>query len=87
MSTVTSGALAGWKRDRAEHGVVLTLQLVGSADDFRQRKFERVQVAVNVRQLRSLARDLTRAAEEQGIDLFATRRWWQFWRPRTDRMA
>ena len=85
MSIVASGALAGWKRDRAKHGIVLTLQVAASKEDFDRRAFAGITIAVNDRQLRSLARDLTRAAEEQGLELFASRRWWRFWRPRADR--
>lgn len=84
MAVVANGALVGWKRTPGEHGIVLTLQLVGSAEDFHRQAFEVVQFAVNDRQLRSLARDLTRAAKDQGIELFAPRRWWQVWRPRDE---
>lgn len=85
MPIVTSGALAGWKRDRTAHGIVLTLQVAGSAEDYQRRAFARVRIAINDRQLRSLVRDLTRAAQEQGIELFARRPWWRFWHIRTDR--
>lgn len=69
MPIVTSGALAGWKRDPSEHGVILTVQVARSTEDFDQHNFDVARVALNDRQLRSLARDLARAARERGIDL------------------
>lgn len=69
VGTHLSGALIGWKRRNARHGVVLTLQVVENAPQFRDHQYHRVVMALNDRQLRSMARDLARAAEARGIDL------------------
>ena len=74
-----NGALAGWKRTESANGIVLTLQVAESNEAYQDRSFHRLNVALNKRQLRSLARDLGRAAEDQGLQLYAKRRWWQFW--------
>jgi len=74
MPLVTNGALAGWKRDKTDHGMILTLQVARSSDDYQQRRFDVARMALNDRQLRSLARDLARAARERGIDLDARRK-------------
>lgn len=68
--------LFGWKRDETRHGIVLTVQLATSRSDFTERAFEKVSIVMNDRQLRSLARDLARAAHERGLDVFARRWWW-----------
>ena len=73
-------ALVGWKRTSTRNGIVLTLQLTETRANFASCEFEKVSVALNERQLRSLARDLTRAAEERGITLFARKPWWRLWR-------
>ena len=86
--THVTGALAGWRRTRARHGIVLSLQVATSADDRVQERLGRVDLALNERQLRSLARDLVRAAEERDIQVFARKPWWHlgFARPyRTNR--
>ncbi len=76
-------ALAGWKRDDTQHGIVLTVQLAETARDFDRGQFEEVAIVLNRRQLRSLARDLTRAASARGMETFAARGpWWRFWRRR-----
>ncbi|PAX06326.1 hypothetical protein [Sphingomonas lenta] len=85
MAKQSIGALAGWKRSEVEHGVVLALQLVRSADAYRERDFDVVEVTMNDRQLRSLARDLIRAAHARGLDLHARPAWWRFWRRRRRR--
>ncbi len=66
-----SGALIGWERRSTQHGVIMTLQIIESSEQFQGRGYHRVAVALNDRQLRSLARDLARAAERRGIDLRA----------------
>lgn len=68
-SFTLSGALAGWRRRQMESGVVLRLQISTTVDDYRNKSFQHCNVALNDRQLRSLARDLARAAEERGIQL------------------
>jgi hypothetical protein len=68
------GALVGWKRAPSSNGIVLTLQVAEAASDFRDKDFAHVNLALNERQLRSLARDLTRAAEDRGIDIFPKKR-------------
>jgi hypothetical protein len=72
-----SGALAGWRRTRTAHGIVLSLQVATSTDDAHRGKLGRVDVALNERQLRSLARDLARATEQRDMEVFARPRWWQ----------
>jgi hypothetical protein len=76
---VAAGALAGWRRQSTEHGCVLELQLASNVADFAERNLSRVAIALNERQLRSLARDLSRAAEERGIELWPERRRWRLW--------
>jgi hypothetical protein len=76
MTTVATGALAGWKHRETPSGLVLTLQIAADAEAFRERRFEVVQMALNERQLRSLARDLARATMRRGIDLFARPSLW-----------
>lgn len=72
-----TGALAGWRRTRTDHGIILSLQIAASADDVRSQRLGRVDVALNERQLRSLARDLVRAAEQRDIQVFARKPWWR----------
>jgi hypothetical protein len=78
------GALAGWRRHSTEHGCMLIMQVAGSAEDFSSKQFDKVEIALNDRQLRSLTRDLMRASSERGIQLWAERRWWQMLRPSAD---
>jgi len=80
VAILATGALAGWARQETRHGVVMTLQIATSAEAFRQRQFDEVNVVLNERQLRSLARDLARSAEARGIELSAKRSWWRFGR-------
>ena len=79
MSTIATGALAGWKRCEGMSGIVLTMQIVESVEAYQEQRVAKVQVALNDRQLRSLARDLTRAASERGTELQARRPWWRVW--------
>ena len=79
MKDSVVGALAGWKHEPSTGGLKLTLQLAGSADDFQEKDFQRVIVALDPRQLRSLARDMARAAAEQNIELFARKRGFMQW--------
>jgi hypothetical protein len=66
-----SGALIGWERRGSQHGCVVTLQLVENAAQHHDHQYHRVSMALNDRQLRSLARDLARAAQSRGLDLHA----------------
>jgi hypothetical protein len=75
----SQGALVGWKRQPTEHGCVLTIQLAASSRDFNDRNFDVVHLSMNERQLRSLARDLARAADDRGLLLWARPRRWKFW--------
>ena len=60
---------------------MLELQLVASKEDFEARNFIRVDMVLNDRQLRSLARDLARAAEERGVQLWGKKPAWRLpWR-------
>jgi hypothetical protein len=76
-----SGALIGWERRRSRHGVVMTLQIVENAVQYQDHRYHHVTMALNDRQLRSLARDLARAARSRGLDLRARppihKRLWQ----------
>lgn len=69
-----AAALIGWKRSLSDHGIILSLQLASSREDAQNREFDSVSLALNDRQLRSLARDLQRAADERGLKLWANRR-------------
>jgi hypothetical protein len=66
-----SGALIGWERRGSRHGMIMTLQIVENAAQFQDHQYHRVSLAMNDRQLRSLARDLARAARSRGLDLRA----------------
>jgi len=66
-----SGALIGWARQSSRHGIIITLQVVHNASDYKDHRFHTVSVALNERQLRSLARDLARAARSRGLSLRA----------------
>ena len=80
MEEAPPRALVGWKREETQHGILMTLQLIRDAEGYRDRRFDRVLIVLSDRQLRSLARDLTRASAARGMDLFAPRPWWRFWR-------
>lgn len=79
MSREMLGALAGWKRCASNQGIILTLQVARDTDHYKNGVFTRVHLALNDRQLRSLTRDLTRAATERGVDLWAPKPWWKLW--------
>lgn len=74
MSDLSVGALIGWKRAWSQNGIVLTFQVAESTKAFQERDLRKVALAMNDRQLRSLARDLTRAAEERGIEIWPKKR-------------
>lgn len=65
----------GWKREASENGIIISLQLLTPESASRDRHFDHVSIALNDRQLRSLTRDLQRAATERGIQLWAVRKW------------
>lgn len=69
MLSLVVGALAGWKWTRADNGVVLSVQLAPSTESFETCTFATVSMALNDRQLRSLARDIKRMAAERGLEL------------------
>jgi hypothetical protein len=73
MEKPYTGVLIGWKRQPTLHGIVLTMQVAESAEQFTERSWSQINIALNERQLRSLARDLERAATERGIELHAKR--------------
>ncbi len=77
MEEAMIGALAGWRRHETPHGIVLNLQIAASAEKIAARDFMPVTVVLNDRQLRSLARDLTRAAASRGIDLWPRQSLWK----------
>lgn len=64
------GALVGWKREPSQHGMIISLQVLNPDTGVEEKKFQRVSLALNDRQLRSLARDLQRAADERGLSLW-----------------
>lgn len=72
-----SFSLIGWRRREGTHGIVLTMQLARSVEQARSNNMEQLTVALNDRQLRSLTRDLIRAADQRGIDLFHRPRGWR----------
>jgi hypothetical protein len=73
---VVRGALAGWRQSPSEHGTVLRLQVARTVDDARNKSFDKVEIALNERQLRSFTRDLVRVAAERDIRLFSRRSLW-----------
>ncbi len=66
-ATSLSGALIGWRRNSSRHGVILTLQIVENATQYQDHHYHQVNLALNERQLRSLARDLARASRSRGL--------------------
>lgn len=70
------GALLGWKRQPSENGIVITLQVL-TVDSAEDRQHVDVSLALNERQIRSLARDMQRAANARGIRLWSRPKWWQ----------
>ncbi len=66
-----SGALVGWRQEKSDHGMVLRLQVARSLDDYRERGLDRIDLALNDRQLRSLTRDLVRMSDSRDLSLFA----------------
>ena len=68
---------AGWRRTRATHGIILSLQIASNPEDICHDRMDRVDVALNERQLRSRARHLVRAIAQRDLQLFARRRWWR----------
>lgn len=71
------GALVGWRQATSEHGAVLRLQVARSVADARERSFDKIEIALNDRQLRSFARDLVRTARQRDLKLFARRTLWE----------
>lgn len=82
LSSDRARALVGWKRSEGQTGIVLTMEVVESAEQFERKELTLIPVALNERMLRSLARDLARAAKERGIQLHAEQAWWKVWRRR-----
>lgn len=82
VSSDPARALVGWKRSKGQSGIVLTMEVVESAEQFGRKELLLIPVALNERMLRSLARDLARAAQERGIPLYPRRSWWKLWRAR-----
>ncbi|SEN65280.1 hypothetical protein SAMN05192583_3262 [Sphingomonas gellani] len=80
MEEVEPRAVVGWKQEETRHGVVLTLQLIGDREAYREHRFDHLPIVLGDRQLRSLARDLARATTERGMEVFAPKRWWRFGR-------
>ncbi|WP_156141152.1 hypothetical protein [Sphingomonas sp. 37zxx] len=75
-------SVAGWRRFEGASGIVLRLQLFEGHEAFEQRRLDRVDLSLDDRQLRSLARDLVRAVEQRGMALHDKRAWWQLWKAR-----
>jgi hypothetical protein len=57
--------------------MVITLQVLTPEPNSKDRQRLAVSLALNDRQIRSLARDLQRAAAERGMTLWAKPKWWQ----------
>jgi hypothetical protein len=74
----TPAIVAGWRREQSANGIVLTVQLAFTRQQADERRWEKLPLVLNDRQLRSLTRDLTRAAQERGIRLFAPAPWWRW---------
>ncbi len=72
------GALIGWKRRGSDHGIVLSLQIATSFARAESKDFDHISLALNDRQLRSLARDLQRAAAQRNMRLFAKPAWHRY---------
>lgn len=79
MMTDAPAILIGWKRDRTRHGFVVTLQLARSAGHAHRQDYDRVSMVLNERQLRSLTRDLVRASDDRGLDVFHRPHGWRRW--------
>lgn len=77
--SIMTGALVGWTRHAAEHGIILSLRLVRSRQDYQEERFHNVSIALNDRQLRSLTRDLMRSA---GMEVETRPPWWHRLRSR-----
>jgi hypothetical protein len=69
-SNTIVGALVGWKREPSQNGMIISLQVLDPQTKVEDKQFQRVSLALNDRQLRSLARDLQRAADERGLTLW-----------------
>lgn len=73
----TVGALKGWERTPSEHGTIITLWILTPEAAQSDNEADKVSMALNDRQIRSLARDLARAASDRSITLQADTRWWR----------
>ncbi|HKR91643.1 hypothetical protein [Novosphingobium sp.] len=71
---IACGALVGWRREATQNGVMVRIKLVRSLEDYRAERCDRIDISLNVRQLRSFTRDLIRASREQEIQLEAVPR-------------
>jgi hypothetical protein len=71
MRDYYNGFLIGWDRHQSASGIVLSLQIAENQQEFVDKNWSRMNLALNDRQLRSLARDLERAAKARGIKLHA----------------
>lgn len=58
------GALVGWTRHNSPNGAILCLETATSLAAAKGGDVVKTMMALNVRQLRSLALDLNRAADE-----------------------
>jgi hypothetical protein len=64
------GALAGWRRQMTPTGCVFKLEITEHADPGEEDDFRHVDIILDDKQIGSLARDLLRAADRRGIDLW-----------------
>jgi hypothetical protein len=80
QSSSLDGALVSWKLQSTQNGCVLTLQLVASVQDFKNRKFRIARLTMNDRQLQSFARDIIRATDRRGVKIQAPPSLWERWR-------
>ncbi len=73
------GALLGWKVFRTGNGIVLRLETAISRQQAKAGQATLHDVALNVRQMRALAHNISRLADEhEGIAKQARKkRWWR----------
>lgn len=71
------GALAGWKFTPSANGFVITMQIAESVESWKNHDYANVKIALNDRQIRSLARDLDRKVKSRGLVLRPRAAWWK----------
>jgi hypothetical protein len=72
-----TGGLVGWHRIDTQNGCILVLQLAQRREEFYNGNAQQISFALNDRQLRSLTRDLHRAADKRNLKLWAKPSIWK----------